>query len=103
MVDDVSLPNDDFLKQKYVSRTNKISPEVEIHSLKLTATAPENRPNPQKETQIVFQPSIFRWFHSLASFQGGYEDSPFQWLFLVPLKGGRAYITPQKARTISGI
>ncbi len=27
----------------------------------------------------------------------------FQWLFLVPLKGGRYYITPQKARTISGI
>ena len=26
-----------------------------------------------------------------------------QWLFLVPLKGGRDYITPQKARTISGI
>ena len=26
-----------------------------------------------------------------------------QWRFLVPLKGGRDYITPQKARTISGI
>ena len=26
-----------------------------------------------------------------------------QWLFLVPLKGGRDYITHQKARTISGI
>ena len=26
-----------------------------------------------------------------------------QWLFLVPLKGGRDYIIPQKARTISGI
>ena len=26
-----------------------------------------------------------------------------QWIFQVPLKGGRDYITPQKARTISGI
>ena len=26
-----------------------------------------------------------------------------QWLFLVPLKGCRDYITPQKARNISGI
>ena len=27
----------------------------------------------------------------------------FQWIFQVPVKGGRDYITPQKARTISGI
>ena len=27
----------------------------------------------------------------------------FQWIFEVLLKGGRDYITPQKARTISGI
>ena len=28
---------------------------------------------------------------------GGGKSNPFQWLFLVPLKGGRDYITPQKA------
>ena len=53
-----------------------LEPNKVLHSLKLTANAPENRPS-QKET-IVFQPSIFRCYASLASFQGGYWNSTQQ-------------------------
>ena len=45
---------------------------IQIHSLKLTANAPENRPS-EKET-IVFQPSIFRCY---VSFREGNHGSNY--------------------------
>ena len=68
--------------------------EQRIHGYSL----PEKFPS-QKE-RIVFQPSFFR---GKLLVSGRVTTPMYQWLFLVPLKGGRDYITPQKARTISGI
>ena len=68
--------------------------EQRIHGYSL----PEKIPS-QKE-RIVVQPSFFR---GKLLVSGRVTTPMYQWLFLVPLKGGRDYITPQKARTISGI
>ena len=39
--------------------------------------------------------SLLHWDFSTCIFVGGGAQD--QWLFLVPIKGGRDYITPQKA------
>ena len=60
--------NNDCVKQVLESISANL-----LHSLKLTATAPENRPF-QKET-IVFQPSIFRYYVMFVS--GRWSSLPF--------------------------
>ena len=46
---------------KMVGMASPVIMAIGLHSLKLTAKAPENRPS-QKETSSVIQPSIFRCF-----------------------------------------
>ena len=52
-----------------------------------------------------FNEALFFWKVSSTLPLRGLPMRPVysQWIFRVPVKGGRDYITPQKAKTISGI
>ncbi len=79
-------------KSNQIPKLLVVEQRIHVYSL------PEKIPS-QKE-RIVFQPSFFR---GKLLVSGRVTTPTYQWLFLVPVKGGRDYITPHKARTISGI